>query len=203
MYHKTSSNIVYGFHGCDKSIRDSVINGDILKKSVNSYDWLGSGIYFWENDPDRAYDWAIQLSKRKQSSIKIPTIIGAVIDLGNCLDLMKLSSTEPLRVGYQLLKESYNKEGKKLPKNINLGSNTDILLRYLDCAVINQFIDFANESDTFNKYDSVRGYFTEGDYIYPGATFKEKTHIQICVINPNCIKGFFIPRESDPNYPIP
>lgn len=159
------------FHGCDKSIRDGVINGDSLKKSVNSYDWLGSGIYFWKNDPDRAYDWALQLLKRKQSSIKTPAVIGAVIDSGNCLDLMKLSSTEPLRVGYQLLKESYEKKEKELPKNINLGSNTDILLRYLDCAVINQFIDFANESDNFNTYDSVRGYFTEGDYVYPGATF--------------------------------
>jgi hypothetical protein len=43
-------------------------------------------------------------------------------------------------------------------------------------------------------FDSVRAAFIEGDKIYPGAGFNEKTHIQICIINPNCIKGFFKPR---------
>jgi len=30
----------------------------------------------------------------------------------------------------------------------------------------------------------------------PGAGFKEKNHIQICVRNRNCIKGYFLPREK-------
>lgn len=80
--------MVIGFHGCDKSVRDAVINGENLKPSQNDYDWLGNGIYFWEADPYRAYEWAVEASKRKDSSVKEPAVLGAVLDLGHCLDLM-------------------------------------------------------------------------------------------------------------------
>ena len=53
------------------------------------------------------------------------------------------------------------------------------------------------------EYDSVRGVFIEGREAYPGAGFKEKTHIQLCIVNPNCIKGFFSPRCADDTYLIP
>ena len=53
------------------------------------------------------------------------------------------------------------------------------------------------------EYDSVRGVFTEGEEIYPNAGFLGKTHIQLCIVNPNCIKGYFSPRAYDEEYPIP
>lgn len=55
----------------------------------------------------------------------------------------------------------------------------------------------------FAPYDSVRGVFLEGGELYPDAGFREKNHIQICVRNNNCIKGFFIPKNMDDNYPNP
>jgi hypothetical protein len=50
------------------------------------------------------------------------------------------------------------------------------------------------------SFDSVRGVFFEGEEVYPNASFREKDHIQICVRNPNCIKGFFLPRELDKHF---
>ena len=71
------SNLVVGFHGCDKSVVDAVIAGKTeLLASTNDYDWLGSGIYFWENNEDRAWQWAKQLSTRKSSNVKEPAVIG-------------------------------------------------------------------------------------------------------------------------------
>ena len=55
----------------------------------------------------------------------------------------------------------------------------------------------------YTPLDSVRGMFTEGKAVYEGSGFMAKTHCQICVINPNCIKGYFLPREIDKNYPLP
>ena len=52
-----------------------------------------------------------------------------------------------------------------------------------------------------SSFDSVRGVFFEGEEIYPNASFRVKDHIQICVRNPNCIKGFFLPRELDFHFP--
>jgi hypothetical protein len=36
----------------------------------------------------------------------------------------------------------------------------------------------------------------EGDELYAGAGFLDKTHIQIAIRNPNMIKGFFLPRKE-------
>ena len=48
--YSTLPTFVLGFHGCDIETRDKIISGKTtLKPSENSYDWLGNGIYFWEN----------------------------------------------------------------------------------------------------------------------------------------------------------
>lgn len=45
------------------------------------------------------------------------------------------------------------------------------------------------------RYDSVRGAFYEGDVAYKGTEIRKKNHIQVCLRNMNCIKGFFLPRS--------
>ncbi len=201
MYSKIS-NIVLAFHGCDKNICDSVVNGGSLQPSTNDYDWLGHGVYFWESDPVRAYEWAVQLSKRVKSNVHTPAVLGAIIDLGRCLDLTNRQHIEMLSLGYDWLKQSYKNEGKPLPRNENVGSNNDWLMRNLDCAVIEGIHAMARE-EKLQGFDSVRCMFTEGGHVYDGSSFREKTHIQICVVNPNCIKGYFLPREADSEYNIP
>ena len=45
---------VMGYHGCDKALAESVLLGrSELEISHNNYDWLGSGVYFWEYGPVR------------------------------------------------------------------------------------------------------------------------------------------------------
>ena len=73
---------VYGYHGCDESVAKRILEGsDPLSPSYNAYDWLGSGIYFWEDAPERAMQWAVEMKKPH------PAVVGAVIELGNCLNL--------------------------------------------------------------------------------------------------------------------
>lgn len=64
MYSKRAG-LILGFHGCDKSLRDKVVTQTIsnLKHSVNDYDWLGNGVYFWENSYERALQYAKDLKK--------------------------------------------------------------------------------------------------------------------------------------------
>ncbi|MEE3333559.1 MAG: hypothetical protein VZR54_04690 [Ruminococcus sp.] len=177
-----------------------------MGKSNNKYDWLGSGIYFWENSYERAYNWALEQSKRDNAKIKNPAVIGAVIDLGHCLNLTDYGSKKVLKKGYEMLKMKLSILGKQMPENRNVGKNTDLLLRDLDCAVIQEIHSiqkFLNQTEDEPLYDSVRGVFIEGGEVYPNSGFREKTHIQICVVNPNCIKGYFKPREIDKNYIIP
>jgi len=41
-----------------------------------------------------------------------------------------------------------------------------------------------------------RGVFVEGEPLYPGAAIQKFNHIQVCVRNPDCIKGYFRLREN-------
>ena len=81
-------------------------------------------------------------------------------------------------------------------------NKVDLLLRNLDCAVIQTIQSFFAKQGV-QQYDSVRGVFTEGNPVYPGAGVLEKTHTQICVVNPNCIKGYFAPMKKSEEFQIP
>ena len=196
-------NLTIGFHGCDQSLVDKVIAGkENLLASTNDYDWLGSGIYFWENNEERAMEWAVELSKRPGSSVKQPAVIGAIIDLGYCFDLTDTAYLKELKKSYDFALEFSRISGIPLPINKTLGNSTDLLLRKLDCYVI-QTTHRINREANKRAYDSVRGVFWEGKPLYPNAGFAEKNHIQICICNPNCIKGYFLPRNVDEKFVNP
>ena len=67
--YSTRSNLILGFHGCEKSEQTKLIsNSSYIKSSNESFDWLGHGMYFWENNPRRGL-----LSKIKnQKSRRFP-----------------------------------------------------------------------------------------------------------------------------------
>lgn len=199
------SQLVLGFHGCDATLAEQVVLGKtMLKESDHNYDWLGHGIYFWENNVDRAEQWAKENSKLSNSSIKTPGVLGAYLDLGNCLDLTDSGSLQLLKIPYKTLKESVSLAGLAMPVNKDpmAVNSRDRILRKLDCAVISTLHELTHKAG-LPAFDSVRGVFWEGSELYPGAGFREKNHIQIAIINPNCIKGFFLPREVDAKYIIP
>ena len=196
--------LIIGFHGCDKAIRDKVVSGKIsLNHSTNRYDWLGNGIYFWENNQQRAQAFATELKEqRSNSKVKIPAVLGAVIDLGFCLDLLDSEYIDLVTSSYNNLHQSFTTLGIPVPRNLGLKGSNDLLLRNLDCAVIEN-LPLQRRNSNMQPFDSVRGVFIEGGPLYENAGFFNKNHIQICIRNPNCIKGFFIPRISDNNYRVP
>ena len=197
MYSKTPA-CIYGFHGCSRETFEAVIyKNQPLSRSTNKYDWLGNGIYFWENSYQRASEWAISRYGEENAAV-----IGAFIDLGYCLDLTDYEFVPILKMGYSILESLSDVNGKEIPKNKRGKYSKDVLLRDLDCAVIEQ-IHLYNKEEGLISFDSVRGTFSEGEEVYPGSAFLDKTHTQVCIVNPNCIKGYFTPREVDENFQIP
>ncbi len=153
------------------------------------YHWLGSGIYFWENDPDRALEWAQE--KASRGELKEPFVIGAVLELGRCLDLSVRENVPLIVTAHESLCALYAKSGAEMPVNQKAPKDDreDKVMRFLDCAVINHL---AETSD--GQFDTVRGLFVEGDSIYEGGEIYHKTHAEIAVRSPECIRGLFIPR---------
>lgn len=193
-----ASAFVLGFHGCDESVGERVLAGkDHLVPSTNDYDWLGHGIYFWENSPERAKQWAEFLSKhspKPRDRIAKPFVIGAIIDLGNCLDLTEASSLGLVRSGFSEMRLAMESIGIDLPKNEpGARGDEDLLKRKLDCTVINYVHAMRDNEDGLKPFDSVRGAFSEGQPLYDGAKIMAKTHIQICVRNRASVRGYFRP----------
>jgi hypothetical protein len=169
------------------------MGGSLFMPSTEDYDWLGSGSYFWESDVVRAYQWAIE-PRRKFSH---PSVVGAAIELGNCLDLTTQSGIAAVKVAYEGFKSLNQKTGTPLPRNIDPAKDPtgDKILRRLDCAVMNYLFEIqkiAQESDSNGQpFSTVRALFPEGDELYLDAGFWEKTHVQICVREPQQILGVF------------
>jgi hypothetical protein len=197
--YKHYPSLVFGFHACEKEIGEALLSGEGgFKASTNDYDWLGHGMYFWENSPHRAEKYGEELSS-KRKKLEIPFVVGAVIHLGYCFDLLESHSLQVLQDYYFSLKKTYMKAGLEMPINKEIGTNTDKLLRKLDCAVF-EYMQSEMKKNGEKAFDSIRAAFWEGKVLYPSAGFKEKNHIQICIRNPNCIKGYFRPLKMDTRY---
>lgn len=183
------ARVVIGYHGCTEVFARKLLLGEISidgwKPSGNEWDWLGHGIYFWEHSPSRALRWAREkygLRKGRAS------VIGAVVQLGRCFDLLDESVTSILADNYQELARIFADEGRKLPAN----RGREGKLRHLDCLVINECLNRLKTQAI--EYHTVRGAFVEGEAAYDGAGFGRETHIQVAVRNPACILGVFRPN---------
>lgn len=200
-------NLPLGFHGCDSDVADKLIHSpNRILKSEKPFDWLGHGMYFWENNIARAYEWS--KDKERRGEIKKAAVVGAVLTLDNCLDLIDSGSIGLLESYFGLFKAELERAGKKLPENLDSSHDPykDKLRRELDCAVIEylhskieQEINLKFQEQGYSEikpFDSVRGFFTEGGPAFPGSAIQQKNHAQICIRNANCIKGFFKPRSE-------
>lgn len=133
---------IIGYHGCDAAFVHDVLLGKIpinqWQPSQNVWDWLGHGIYFWEHSPQRALRWA-------KEHFAEPDVLGAVIQLGKCFDLLDESVTELLASGYLKLADTFAQQGQPIPDNFGGRGK----LRKLDCLVINNcLVELAQQGIT-------------------------------------------------------
>lgn len=183
--HKLTASFVLGYHGCDRKIGERLLRNQTFQFSQNNYDWLGSGIYFWEANPLRGLQFAQEVSMREPQKVKHPFVVGAILDLGNCLDLTTHAGLVVVKEAYESLGKVYQAAEEPMPLNY-----PERFKHPLDCAVINYLHAF-RQTQGEPAVDSVKGIFTEGGPLYPGSEFQQKNHIQIVIRNTNCIKGVF------------
>jgi hypothetical protein len=192
-----STSFVLGYHGCDRRIAERVLAGkEILRPSHNDYDWLGDGIYFWEHNARRAFEFASEVAGWPHPSgqrIRTPAVVGAIIDLGSCLNLLDSRFIEMVRDAHRELVLVSEAVGVDLPRNTG---GSDLFKRQLDCAVLRTLHQNRQERGE-SRFDTVRAAFIEGGQLYENAGFAAKSHIQICVCEPRCIKGYFRPLDED------
>lgn len=170
-----------------------------IRVSENPHDWLGSGAYFWENNPARAISWARFLVANPQAGrgkIAEPAVIGAIMDPGSCLDLTEESSLGLVHDAYHGFVSACDEAGFSIPENEpGFKGDEDYVKRHLDCAVLN-FLHRTRAEAGLRPFDSVRAPFLEGTPLFSGSRLSAKTHVQWCVRNPKeSIIGYFRPKD--------
>jgi hypothetical protein len=170
---------VIGYHACAKAVSDRVLLEDEpFRPSANDWDWLGHGIYFWEYGYQRAFDWGRTWPRLQGEDV---TVVGAIIQLGQCLDLLDTVYTRELAE----FAATHVARGLALPPNSGAK-------RMGDCFLINAFCGAATHVGA--RFDTVRGLFQEGDPIFEGSGLRRENHIQVVVREPRAIIGLFRPR---------
>ncbi|MCC6546084.1 hypothetical protein IT570_02860 [Candidatus Sumerlaeota bacterium] len=168
---------VVAYHGCGKHLAQQVVTGKKkLLASKNEYDWLGHDLYFWEHSAERASHCA---KYETRSQTQNPAVIGAVIDLGNCLNLMEANALSPVE-------ENSRKDitpCERLHQPVAKNSGKDFKARHLDCAVFETCIPFGNLKDSrhstpFAPFSSKAGPSTKMQAFVPSTTFKSACGIR-------------------------
>jgi hypothetical protein len=171
-YHRT----VIGFHGATAEAADRLVAGEPFRDSDHDDDWFGKGVYFWEYAPKQAWWWA-----RKFKRFTNPAVVGAIIRLGNCLDLLDALNVKTLRAYHDRMIAWFENVGAEIPENVRHH-------RDRDCAVFNYLYDqFELEG---KPIDSARAVYVPTDFrkrVWKGSWIYEEAHIQICVRNPRNI----------------
>jgi len=180
-----SRSLILGYHGCELATALKIVAGQAQQiPSNNKYDWLGSGLYFWEDSHSRALRWA-----QAENKIKSPAVLGAIIDLGNCLNLIDAENLDMVKAAHAAYLEFCQITGDQPLQN----KGRNLRARYLDKAVF-ETLHKLRENEAKQPFDTVRAFFVEGELLYPDAGLRSLDHIQICVREPRQIIGYFLPR---------
>lgn len=158
-----------------------------MSPSVNDNEWLGDGVYFWENDYDHALQWAKEHVKAGET----PDVIGAIINPGNCFDLTTTTWLRILEASVAPFLLQVKRDGRKLLPNVAKRHS-------YDCALMNyareKWALYASEKN--REINTVRGAFYEGEQI-GNSSFGSLNHIQWAVVTPEkSILGYFRPTEA-------
>jgi hypothetical protein len=135
-----------------------------FRASDNDYDWLGTGIYFFQDAPLRAKQWATQQHPKN------PAVIRSSIRLENCIDLLDIGWHPSLKQVYNSFVTQYKSTKRPLPTQnpdrskahkldcafFNFASELISLTGDVYIVILNHFIDFRLPSPTLGEGLGVR-----------------------------------------------
>jgi hypothetical protein len=178
---------VEGFHGTTVSNAEDILDGGFTL-SRNDYDWLGKGVYFFEDAPRTAKSWAERQCKQSEGE---PAVLHSVIDLTSCMNLLDTAWNDRLETVYEQYARLFEED---LPVN-------DGGFRELDCDVID-YACYYHKEQYGRPIQSVRAVFHEVDdeELFPGSHIQKRSHLQIAVRDPSVISEtrLWEPEGDDP-----
>jgi len=170
--------------------RAEIILRDGFLSSQNSYDWLGEGIYFFQEAPNFAVHWASE--DRKEGTIEDLAIVAADIAIAGFIDLLDHEWGAVLRAAYETLDAQGDEEFRAVQakqKPFVVGSD-ERLGHWLDRYVIEASV--TSLADRQKTVTGIRSAFWEGPELYPNSHVMDRQHIQVAVRDPSAIRNHWL-----------
>lgn len=161
---------VIGYHGTTETLADQILARTYPLLQRRAADWLGDGLYFWQDAPHRALWWA---ERRADRARQRPAVVRAVVDLEGAIDLLDRTPFVE-----ELLSLAYRIASGGAPAVLrNVGDN-----HALDCAVVNTAAEYRR--DLFGAaHRVVRGVFVNERPrpYFAGSALLKEAHVQFAV----------------------
>ncbi|MCD5406232.1 MAG: hypothetical protein LRZ99_00885 [Desulfotomaculum sp.] len=161
------NEVLLGFHGTTVANAEKILQEGRFKISADEDEWLGEGVYFFENDIKQAYYWCV-----KERNYKSWAILKGDIKAEIIFDLTLTDHWEEFLKILKEIEKRYKKRKDGTPRKL------------LNFVVLN--IIYKQK-----PYDVVRAVFDVSEAETP--TFKrtniKPVQIQLCVRNHDCIRN--------------
>ena len=180
-FHDYNRTII-GYHGTTAEIAERLVDGEAFAESANEDDWFGKGVYFWEYAPKQAWWWSTKFKSKKH-----PAVVGAIIRLGNCLDLLDPLNVATLKRFHDDTLAKWRAAKAEIPRNGNQHKN-------LDCALFNLF--YGQSEVPIETARAVYVPTESAKRAWPRSWIYEEAHIQICVRKPENILAVWRVRKD-------
>lgn len=199
---------VVAYHGTVEEYAFSIVekkrSPEYWLVSDNAYDWLGPGIYFFQDAPLRALLYAEKRADQLRQAKGVdhqPAVIRARFKLGVCLDFLDADTAGYVRFVHALMVADGH--APELPSQTSFEPRTGPrrrlrilegqyrgagnILHLLDREVMKYAIEYLNEYENL-RIDSIRCAFVDGYPLYSSSWLFDLAHVQLCVLNVgNCI----------------
>jgi GNAT superfamily N-acetyltransferase len=173
--------VIDAYHGTTTAAATKVIAGERFVLSRNNYDWLGDGIYFWQDAPRRALDWARSIHGADAA------VIAARVELADCIDLLDVGWSTFLAEAHDLMIETYRRTG--IPTPAQRGG-----AHRLDRAVLNYAVEVLEARGM--RVRTIRAAFNEGAPAYPGSDLFQLSHVQVAVRDQELVTSLKLLEED-------
>lgn len=179
---------IQGYHGTTRDTAEKLASGEFsFKDSTNEGDWLGRGVYFFQDAPGRAARWARLITPGHPIGV-----VQAEIELTDCLDLLDHWWFDALRATYGAFSRtgaaSSQEELFVQAGQARLPSTGKLFANFRD----RDFIDYYVERSAVMggpEFNSVRSPFLWGFGLFRESFVFSRSHIQIAVRNPSMISN--------------
>lgn len=163
---------IYGYHGTLETNVPGILDYGFQVKE-NHWDWLGHGIYFWQDAPHRAREWG-RFWGKKGARI---AVLKARIVLTDCVDLLDIAWDATIREQADAFTDKIARQKDVSLRNYRRGKQKG--RHELDCA----FFEYLHGilSEVGSPFRCVRAAVTEGDPILEDSPICYRSHVQIAV----------------------